>query len=329
LIYTYDRKDYILRAVNSVLQQDFDHNKFEIVVVKGFVDSDIDKFLNSYGIKSVYLNDKSLGSKVAKGIQCCKGDVICLLDDDDEFETNKLQTVFKIFDENHNVDFVHNSIVKIDDTGSIIDNSPNENFQNNLYFSPTNYNSDLFSKIIKKRGDWYLSSMCIRKSILNGVLDDLANTNQSVDKFIFFAALNYGKAILMIKDKLTRYRLHESTTTYAGSTADFIRKREIFFMNTVNVFENIVKISENKPGKKYAECQLIQHKINLYFISDKAHSKVSMREFFQFLSCLKITHTRYQLIWICAFLMRRASPGLSRFLYYNFFKIAFENAATV
>jgi len=328
LIYTYDRRDYLIKAVTTVLEQKPGSYKSEIIVIKGFVDEKIDNWLQERGVKSIYLNEKSLGKKIARGIRESQGDVISFLDDDDEFEPNKLTTIFKLFSGDPELDFVHNSLSKITDSGDIIDAKPKENPAENLCYLTSSNNYSLLSKILRYRGDWYLSCISIRRSVLLNVLDSLDETDQSLDKFIFFAVLNHGKKMMMISDTLTKYRLHQSTTTYIGRKSEFILKREIFFQNTLRVFDSIVKLSANLPGGPLAKCQLIQHKINLYLISDEACSQVSMHEFVQFLSCLKITHSRYQLVWICAFLMRRVSPGLSRFLYYNFFKIAFKNAAT-
>ncbi|MHB1709456.1 MAG: glycosyltransferase family 2 protein [Thermoplasmataceae archaeon] len=326
LIYTYDRKEYIVRAVSSVLQQNMDRTLFEITVVKGFLDDEIDDWLQRNGVKSVYLKEKSLGKKIARGVRESRGEIISFLDDDDEFVSSKLSIIAGIFDKDPEVDFVHNSLVKIGETGNIIDPEPNENPPEELPFLTNSNNCSLLSRIIRYRGDWYLSCISVRRSVLLNVLDSLDSTEQSLDKFIFFAALNHGRKMMLISDKLTRYRMHPSTTTYTGSEVDFIARRETFFMNTVRVFDAIVRMSANRPGNALAKCQLIQHKINLYLISEERGSKVSMREFVEFLGCLRIVRSRYQLVWIGAFLMRKISLRFSRFAYYRFFKMSFKEA---
>lgn len=324
LIYTYDRRDYVVKAVKSVLEQNMDRTMFEIIVVKGFIDDEMDNWLQKNGVKSVYLKEKSLGKKIAIGINESRGEIISFLDDDDEYAFSKLSTISEIFNENPEVDFVHNSLIKIDENGSVIEPNPKENPRTPLSFLTNNEDYSLLSRIIRYRGDWYLSCMSIRKSVLLEVIDSLYSIDQSVDKFIFFTALDYGKGMIFLSDKLTRYRMHPSTTTYTGSEEDFVARREVFFRNTVRVFGQIVKMSVNRPGNRLATCQLLQHKINLYFISDDGDSKVSMLEFIEFLGCLGITRSRYQLIWIGAFLVRRISLRCSRRAYYKFFKISFK-----
>ena len=122
--------------------------------------------------------------------------------------------------------------------------------------------------------------------------------------------------------------MHQSTTTYGGSESNFIAKREIFFQNTVHVFDNIALLSRNFPGNEVAKCLLIQHKINLFFISQENGAKVSIGQFVEYLRCLKIIRSRYQLIWISAFLIRKISIRLSRYIYYIFFKMSFGKVVT-
>jgi len=324
LTYTYDRKKYLLKAVDSALHQSLNRSEYEILVVKGFRDEIIDEALNRNNVRVLFLQEKSLGKKIATGIRECRGEFVCFLDDDDEFEPDKISVISSILSEMKDVDFIHNSIVKINESGAITNPNPKDNISTNLSLTPSKMAIPSISKVIRFRGDWYLSGMCIRKSILENTLVDLENTNQSLDKFVFFAALNHGRRIMMIRDRLTRYRLHTSTTTYIGTEEEFIAKRRAFFENTVSVFRNIVKISENLPGVELAGCQLMQNRINLYFISDQMDSKISFREFVEFFGCLRVIRSRYQIIWICAFLIRKLSYRLSAFAYYTFFKMSFK-----
>jgi glycosyltransferase involved in cell wall biosynthesis len=325
LICTFDRKDYILRSIESLFKQDIDKQAFEIVVVKGFQDEFIDEYLDIHHVKNVFLNERSLGKKIAMGIIECSGDFICFLDDDDEYEPNKLRKIYDVLNEYPDTDFIHNSILTMSEDGSTANlrqsGTPPIDFS---FRSDLKKENTALSKFLRYRGDWYLSATCIRRSVIESVLNELRETNQSLDKFVFFAALNHGRRIMMIRDRLTRYRLHTSTTTYTGTEEEFIAKRRAFFENTVSVFRNIVNISENLPGVELAGCQLMQHRINLYFISDQRDSKISFREFVEFLGCLRIIRSRYQIIWICAFLIRKLSYRLSAFAYYTFFKMSFK-----
>jgi glycosyltransferase involved in cell wall biosynthesis len=325
LIYTYNRREYLMQAVDSVLSNNMDPLKYEIVVVKGFVEMEIDDYLSRNNIRSLLVDNKSLGVKIAKGVRECRGDFICFLDDDDEFEPNKLAVIKNILDHNNRVDFIHNSLTIINEDGNVIDLNPKENISENLAYMPGSDQYSVLSSVMRHRGDWYLSAMCIRRSIMENAIDTLESINQSVDKFIFHLALNFGKEIMMIVDKITKYRFHRSTTTYMGTMEEFINRRGIFFENSVKVFYKIVEISKGRPGWNVARCQLLQHRINLYFISKNQDHKVTIRELLEYMSCLKYNCTRYQVMWIFSYLIRKMSFRISKTLYYKFFELSFKN----
>lgn len=324
LIYTYKRKEYLLKAVDSVLSNEFDPSKFEILVVKGFKDNDIDNYLFKNGIRTLFVDDKSLGVKLARGIRECKGVFVCFLDDDDEFESDKLEIISNLLEKDDRLDFIHNSISVINEGGNTINTSPKENVSGSISFNPGTHQNSTLSRLIRHRGDWYLSAMCIRKSVILKVIDELDFIDQSVDKFIFYAALNFGKEMMMVDNRVTRYRLHQSTTTYAGTMNEFMEKRQVFFENSVRVFNKIVEISRDRSGSNLANCQLIQHRINLYFISGNKNHKVTMTELLKFVSCLKYSKTRFQFIWIVAYFVRKISLEISRLLYFKFFEVSFR-----
>ena len=324
LIYTYKRSEYLLQAINSVLSNDLDPLEFEVLVVKGFVDREIDDYLSRNNIRSLLVDDKSLGVKVAKGIRECKGDFICFLDDDDEFESNKLAVISSILDQYSKLDFIHNSLTFINEQGYTINFNPKENVSGNITYIPGVDQYSTLSKVIRHRGDWYLSAMCIRKSVIENAIDILERVNQSVDKFIFYVALNYGREMMMIGDRITRYRFHQSTTTYKGTMEEFINRRQTFFENSVKVFYEIVEISKGRPGWNIASCQLLQHRINLYFISENWDHNVTMGELLKFVNCLRYSSTRYQIIWIFSYFLRKMSLRTSKALYYKFFELSFK-----
>lgn len=96
IITAYNRQKYLGNALNSVLNQTLDKDKFEIVVIKNFELSEI----NYNNIIDIYDDQEYLGEKIYKGLHESKGDIICLLDDDDMYREDKLERVtsfFKVF----------------------------------------------------------------------------------------------------------------------------------------------------------------------------------------------------------------------------------------
>ena len=88
IIVAYNRKMYVKQAVESVLNQTYDKNKYEIIVVKNFHDEDIDKFLIANKVNNIFSLNDEYGKQLSIGISNSNGDIICFLDDDDLFDEN-------------------------------------------------------------------------------------------------------------------------------------------------------------------------------------------------------------------------------------------------
>jgi len=93
----YNRRDFLLRAVNSVANQTLDKNLYEVIVVKNFEDKSIDETLNKLGYKNIVYDTPRYGEMVAIGIKKSSGDILAFLEDDDEFKPSKLTKVHQVF----------------------------------------------------------------------------------------------------------------------------------------------------------------------------------------------------------------------------------------
>ena len=97
VIGAHNRREFILEAVNSVINQTLERSKYEIIVVKNYEDEGIDKFLTENGVINIRTDEVSLGSKIARGILESKGEILCFLEDDDLFLPEKLNEIYNIF----------------------------------------------------------------------------------------------------------------------------------------------------------------------------------------------------------------------------------------
>ena len=109
IITAYNRKEYLLNAVKSVADQTLSKDLYEVVVVKNFEDKQVDDYIRRLGFKNVIYDTPRYGEQVAVGIEESSGDVLTFLEDDDEFEREKLGEVYKAFLQYKNVSYFHDT----------------------------------------------------------------------------------------------------------------------------------------------------------------------------------------------------------------------------
>ncbi len=103
IITTYDRYDLVPGAINSVLQQDMDSARFEIVVVDNCPDPEKhdqlkSTFKTSRNVRIIKEMRKGLSSARNAGIAASKAPVICFIDDDALADKNWLSEVLRAFE---------------------------------------------------------------------------------------------------------------------------------------------------------------------------------------------------------------------------------------
>ncbi|MBE5728110.1 glycosyltransferase family 2 protein, partial [Candidatus Parvarchaeota archaeon] len=111
IVTAYNRKQFILEALNSIINQTLSRDKYEVIVTKNFEDKDIDKFISDNDMKNILFTEPGIGMRLADAIKLCQGDVITFLDDDDIYSKDRLERVYDVF-KNYNVGFYHNGSIR-------------------------------------------------------------------------------------------------------------------------------------------------------------------------------------------------------------------------
>ena len=182
IITAYNRKEFLLNAIKSVLNQTINKKYYEIIVITNFRDESIDDFINANKIKHI-LMDGTLGEFLYKGALAAKGEIISFLDDDDLFFKDKLDIVYKEFKKDIDIVYYHNLGVSINENGkTIIINS------------------------IQTVPDFNMSSISIKKSIIT--INNVDKISALPDTLMYLFALESNKKIIRGKEKLTYYTFH-------------------------------------------------------------------------------------------------------------------------
>jgi glycosyltransferase involved in cell wall biosynthesis len=95
---TYNRGWIVKEAIDSVLDQDYDH--YELIVVDDGSTDDTPRLLSSYGDRLRVIRKANRGVSAARntGIRAAKGKLIALLDSDDMWLPGKLSVQIDFFD---------------------------------------------------------------------------------------------------------------------------------------------------------------------------------------------------------------------------------------
>lgn len=250
LVTAYNRKEYILEAVKSVLNQTLERSKYEIIVVKNYLDNNIDDFLSEYGAINVYTDEIALGAKLAYGMEKARGEVLCFLEDDDMFLPNKLNEVYNIFHRNNKIILARNNIFKTLSPAMIKDsikiNSKNFNNIHEISISKINSVKDLYY-IFRKYTVFNTSSISIRKDLYVKSSDLLKDVNYLIEPFLFFLGIFNGnnENILIFQEQiLSIYRMHNSWTQVSSdqSTDNFIRQNLMVSYQGIAAYEKFKTI---------------------------------------------------------------------------------------
>ncbi len=231
IITAYNRDKYLAKAFDSLSNQTF--KNFDVILVSNF-EYDISKF---QGLQIFHIVSKgAIGEFLTEGIKKASGQLIAFLDDDDYFSSDKLETIWKLFN-NNSVIYMHNK---------------------SQFF----HDEQLINKF-ETKVDFNMSSITVRKSVLWNYLDMLNKISAAQDTFIYALALHDGGKLITSREILTYYRKSNVNTSGHNNVKWLLEYKDNLlnfkkFFNNSKVNKHIDKLLiltdfalYNNLGKKY------------------------------------------------------------------------------
>ena len=124
IVCTYNRERYILRNLESFLNQTAKPSDFEVVIINNNSPDNTDQICNSFIDKHpelnwVYVIEKNQGHTFARnrGIQESNADIVAFIDDDAFVRPQYVENIIKFFDEHKNVDVIGGKIIPVYESG--------------------------------------------------------------------------------------------------------------------------------------------------------------------------------------------------------------------
>jgi len=219
IITAHNRKKFLLSALDSVLNQTLPRTLYEIIIVKNFIDPEIDEKIlqikEKYGIKlvNIFCKDDEIGKKLIVGIDKSIGEVICILEDDDMFHPEKLSTIYTVFS-NPKIKFYHN-MLKVFGEGykrkGKIDSLFNTNINSPIVVCDEQ-KINAWKDLLLMGAGFNLSSMAIRRELVIKYKAIIEQINFAVDIALFYMALIENGCIYIDNYVFTLFRLSKPDT---------------------------------------------------------------------------------------------------------------------
>jgi len=222
LINTHNHERFIEEAISSVLTQDFPFAEREILVVDDGSTDRTPEILRQFE-PNVCILRKSNGGQASAfnlAIPRCRGEVIFFLDGDDSWTSNKLRVITQAMEAQPSTAMVGHSFEIISEGQPPRVISPHRNVSVNLRESPS---AEVFRL---HRCFLGTSRLILRAEIARKCLPIPESLIFEADEYLFTvaAALSGG---LILKDMLTRYRIHGTNLfVSAGGSAEGERRKQ-------------------------------------------------------------------------------------------------------
>jgi len=282
IITAYNRKEYLLNAIKSVINQTLNKKYYEIIVIKNYNDNIIDDFINKNNIKNIFSNDKTLSGKLVEALKIANGNIISFLEDDDLFADNKLEILYNKFKNNDNLVYYHNDNIPVNDKYEIL------NINRNKYIT------------------FNMSSISVRKSIIN--INNLKKVIINQDHFMYLCALESNKKIIKGKEKLTYYMYHNNSISH-----NEIKNFEEFKNHRIKLIDPVLSnlstfkeifTSKNVINYINAKITYVEMECNFYGINKKPDNLINF-----FKNNFKPLHSRIKIFM--AYLLIRMHNNFS------------------
>ena len=267
----YNGAKYMHRQIDSILAQT--HKVDEIIVCDDGSSDNTKEILEEYKNKHPYLfflhyNNKNLGptKNIEKAIQACTGELILLADQDDYWETNKVETIFKWFVANPAMNglFTNGSLM---DSNGILDNKYGLWDVMSFPYKAVNNSQDLKLYINTVENSVTGATLAIRNN-LPFLEQPFPHIKHLVHDRWLAMNLAEDNSLGILNEKLIRYRIH-SEQTIGGKTKNI----EKYISLNTNLFLEELNINSFK------DLSYILNKIETNLEIQNEISKIEKKEF--------------------------------------------------
>lgn len=221
IIDTYNYGRFIEKAIDSVINQNFPKNDFEVIVVDDGSTDGTQEIARKYKdkIKYIYKENGGQASAFNVGFENATGREIVFLDSDDYYQPNKLERIAKEFQASETIDAVYHYLFLVDKDYRIIGEWPDRKIEIEKH--------PLKSYLSGKTPFAFPTpSICVRADCLKKIMPIPEGFNITADSYIIYSLPFVAREFALINEKLANLMVHDSSYWSAwGLTAQRFRER--------------------------------------------------------------------------------------------------------
>ncbi len=220
IIPTYNRSQFITKAVDSVLSQTY--KNIELIVVNDGSTDDTEEKLQPYIDRIIYRKKENGGasSAVNAGLKIAKGKYVARLDDDDLFMPEKIERQVEVFEQNPDVGMVTCDCFITDEIGRYTSLAESPDFSQYGPFVTLLLNYTLYQPTVMVRRECHDKVGFYR--------DNLAQ-----DYEMFLRISRYFD-VGVVRKPLAKYRRHSSNITVTRPNSEFRQQIKSFVVDIVD-----------------------------------------------------------------------------------------------
>lgn len=215
VVAAYRRDRYLRDAVRSVLWQTIGRDRLELVTLKDQRRDDLDAELASVSDQLLIDPEPRVGAWLLRAVRATRAPLVAFLDDDDEFEPDRLAHVLDVFRERPDVVFYRNRVRVMDPRGVPVPVECWRGHQRDAWFDvhgPTYLPADRKAGSLAPLGavvanaSFNTSTMVVRRDLFDGPWGDEFARVRVPDLALFVLGALAPGAVYLDDRRLTRYR---------------------------------------------------------------------------------------------------------------------------
>jgi teichuronic acid biosynthesis glycosyltransferase TuaG len=244
VVTTYNRKELLKETLSSILIQSY--TNFELIVVDNYSEYEFTEFIKSFKDDRIRAyqnqNDGIIAVNRNYGIDKSEGQYIAFCDDDDVWESDKLEVIKRVIDKNE-IEFVFSTVKYIDCNSRII-SGPLKIYSS----SAIGRNSEqlVINNIIT------LSTVIVSKKLLAKTRFMQEKDFVAAEDLLLWLDLNSRSEIYYCSTPLVRYRIHHNNISSSRIGKFQLRMRVLNYISTLLQFDpKLIKLAKLFSEIKY------------------------------------------------------------------------------